>query len=128
TTRTWRSRFGIVSEVFAPILLRAHNPSPMTGEGNNTYLIVDHGDAVLVDAGVGDAQHLADLAGALDDAAAGLIDVLVTHGHGDHASGAPAIAAVRPTARFRKRRWPGHDDQHPVPWQFLSDNEILTVG
>ena len=29
--------------MFDPILLPAHNPGPMTGSGNNTYLLV--GDA-----------------------------------------------------------------------------------
>jgi len=44
-----------------PILLFAHNPSPMTGLGNNTYLVADAGVAALIDAGVGEARHLADL-------------------------------------------------------------------
>jgi glyoxylase-like metal-dependent hydrolase (beta-lactamase superfamily II) len=100
----------------------------MTGAGNNTYLVADRADAVLIDAGVGDPRHLADLAVALDETAAQLGTVLVTHGHGDHVSGAPAIAAAQPAARFRKRPWPGHDDQYRVPWQFLSDDEIVTVG
>ena len=51
---------------FDPLLLFAHNPGPMTGSGNNTYLIAGrHGSATLVDAGVGEATHLADLASAL---------------------------------------------------------------
>src|SRR6266852_4603425 len=50
---------------FEPLLLTAHNPSPMTGSGNNTYLLVgDRGPATLIDAGVGEPQHLADLASA----------------------------------------------------------------
>ena len=51
-----------VSMVLTPILLDAHNPGPMTGRGNNTYLLLGSGaEAVLIDAGVGDPRHLADL-------------------------------------------------------------------
>src|SRR5262245_23825083 len=100
----------------------------MTGAGNNTYLLTDGAEAVLVDAGVGEAGHLADLAAALDDHAARLAAVLVTHGHADHASGAPAIAAAHPDARFRKHRWPGQDEQFDVRWQFLRDEDVVSIG
>ena len=71
----------------------------MTGEGNWTWLLPGQ-EATLIDAGTGQPQHLT----ALDDALAGsgLAQVLVTHAHTDHASGAPAIAARHPNARFRK--------------------------
>ena len=37
--------------MFAPLLLSAHNPGPMTGSGNNTYLLAGaNGSAALVDA------------------------------------------------------------------------------
>lgn len=111
-----------------PILLFAHNPSPMTGLGNNTYLIAVGGAAMLVDAGVGEARHLADLDAALDEQRARLESVLVTHGHRDHAGGAPAIARVYPSAAFRKLPWPEEDEQYDVAWSTLRDGDTVTAG
>jgi glyoxylase-like metal-dependent hydrolase (beta-lactamase superfamily II) len=89
----------------------------MTGSGNATYLLTAPGrSAVLIDAGSGQPAHLAGLARALGDRGLQLTDVLVTHVHADHASGAPAIAAVHRQARFHK--YPHrHDDRYPVGWQ-----------
>ncbi|MEO7271089.1 MAG: MBL fold metallo-hydrolase [Vicinamibacterales bacterium] len=77
------------------MLLRAFNPSPWTGPtGNNTYLL-DGAIPTLIDAGVGHQDHLAAIAEVLGDRR--LAQVLITHGHLDHVSGVPALAA----------RWPG---------------------
>jgi glyoxylase-like metal-dependent hydrolase (beta-lactamase superfamily II) len=111
-----------------PLLVFAHNPSPMTGMGNNTYLIADGGAAALVDAGVGEARHLGDLDAELKAQRAQLEQVLVTHGHRDHAGGAPAIAAAYPSAVFRKLPWPDEDEQYAVAWNTLADGDVVTVG
>src|SRR5919197_3066083 len=108
--------------MFSPILLDAHNPTPMTGSGNNTYMLVGaNGSATLIDAGVGEAAHLADLAAALRREDARLERVLVTHGHRDHAAGAPALAAAHPRATFAKRPWTEQDAQYGVAWESMAD-------
>lgn len=115
--------------MFDPVRLAAHNPGPMTGAGNHTYLLVgDDGSAVLVDAGVGDARHLAGIAAALDERRGTLARVLVTHGHSDHASGVRALAGAHPRATFFKRSWPALDSRYPVKWRTLADGDRLPVG
>ena len=115
--------------MFNPILLEAHNPSPMTGRGNNTYLIAGgDGTATLIDAGVGDTRHLAEIDRQLAAHGARLARVLVTHGHADHASGAPALAAVHPDATFAKYPWPEEDARYGIDWQLLADRQTVASG
>jgi glyoxylase-like metal-dependent hydrolase (beta-lactamase superfamily II) len=114
---------------FRPIKLVAHNPGPMTGQGNNTYLIVGpDGDAALVDAGVGEMQHLAAIHQHLGERGARLARVVVTHGHADHASGAPALAAAHPGASFHKYPWPKEDVRYSVSWSPLADGDSVPAG
>src|SRR5579864_886623 len=115
--------------MFEPILLDAHNPGPMTGRGNNTYLLAGReGDAALIDAGVGEPRHLAELAAALETAGARLTQVFVTHGHPDHAAGAPVVAAAHPSAVFAKHPWPGEDARYAVAWHAIGDGDVLMAG
>jgi glyoxylase-like metal-dependent hydrolase (beta-lactamase superfamily II) len=66
-------------------VLLAGNPSPMTLEGTNTWLLRAPGSeaCVVVDPGPDDEAHLRRVAGHGPVAA-----VLLTHGHPDHAAGA----------------------------------------
>jgi glyoxylase-like metal-dependent hydrolase (beta-lactamase superfamily II) len=72
-------------------VVRAGNPSPMTLEGTNSYVLRARGAAaaVVVDPGPDDPAHLAALV------ACGPIEViLLTHGHPDHAAGAAPLSAA----------------------------------
>jgi hydroxyacylglutathione hydrolase len=114
---------------FNPILIDANNPSPMTGRGNNTYLIIGtSGMATLIDAGVGDARHLGEVERRLGEGRARLEHVVVTHAHADHASGAPALKSRHQNARFRKWSWPEEDRRYTVEWEPLVADEVLTLG
>jgi len=101
----------------------------MTGSGNHTYLLVEeNASAVLIDAGVGEPRHLQELGATLESHRAQLCDVLVTHGHPDHASGAVAIARAYPHARFFKFPWRGEDHRYPVYWRPVHDNDRIAIG
>ena len=96
-----------------PILIPAANPGPMTGRGNNTWLL-DGAEPALIDAGVGQPAHIDAIAAVLGGRA--LARVLITHGHADHASGAPALQS----------RWPGLDVcQWPAQ---LSEGQRIRAG
>ena len=64
----------------------AENPSPMTLDGTNTWLLraPDAADAVVIDPGPDDERHLA----AVRAAAGRVAQILLTHGHPDHSAGA----------------------------------------
>jgi glyoxylase-like metal-dependent hydrolase (beta-lactamase superfamily II) len=107
------------------IAVHAFNPGQMTGEGNWTWLIRGR-VPTLVDAGVGDPRHLDALAAALNGDE--LAQVIVTHGHSDHASGAAAIAGRMPGARFLKMPWRDRDNRWGVSWAPIADGDTITAG
>jgi glyoxylase-like metal-dependent hydrolase (beta-lactamase superfamily II) len=74
----------LVTRVLAP------NPSGMTLDGTNTYLVGEpsSGQVVLVDPGPDDAAHLAAVEEVLTGTDRRVVAVLVTHHHHDHAEAA----------------------------------------
>ena len=78
--------YGVLRPVsgYASVLL-AGNPSPMTLEGTNTWLLRAPGApaCVVVDPGPDDKAHLSAVA-----AAGPVTGILLTHGHADHSAGA----------------------------------------
>ena len=80
---TGQPAYGVLRPVtpYASVLLAA-NPSPMTLDGTNTWLL----GGIVVDPGPDDAAHLAAVA-----AAGPVREILLTHGHPDHSDGARAL-------------------------------------
>jgi glyoxylase-like metal-dependent hydrolase (beta-lactamase superfamily II) len=74
----------LVTRVLAP------NPSGMTLDGTNTYVVgaPGSGQAVVVDPGPADQAHLAAVEAVLAARDTRVVGVLVTHHHGDHAEAA----------------------------------------
>ena len=105
-------------------LIPGFNPGVFTGAGNNTWLLPGR-EPALIDAATGGSRHLAGLREALGPAR--LARVLVTHGHADHASGAPALAAAWPGVTFAKMPQPG-DERYPVDWLPLAEGELVPAG
>lgn len=74
----------------------APNPSPMTLDGTNTWVIAEPGSkgAVVVDPGPDDEGHLARVRDTVAGAGQVVERILLTHSHPDHAEGAAAFAAL----------------------------------
>jgi glyoxylase-like metal-dependent hydrolase (beta-lactamase superfamily II) len=68
------------------VRVRAPNPSPLTLDGTNTYVV----GSWIVDPGPADAGHLDAVRAAASD---GIEGVVLTHGHADHAEGADSLGA-----------------------------------
>ncbi|MRX50885.1 MBL fold metallo-hydrolase [Paracoccus sp. S-4012] len=72
-------------------VLRANNPSPLTGPGTNTWLLGRRQIAVI-DPGPDDPAHVAAILEAVRGAE--VTAIVVTHAHLDHSAAVPALAAA----------------------------------
>ena len=124
---TWElPAFGHLSRVTdldeLTVRLLADNPSPMTLDGTNTYLVgaPGSGEVVIVDPGPDDAAHLAAVVDALSARDASVSAILVTHHHADHAE------AARPWAtRFGVEAWAATSDVAHPSTAILSDGAVV---
>ena len=74
----------------------APNPSLMTLDGTNTWLIAEPGSAtaVVVDPGPDDEGHLRRVRALAAEAGRRVTRILLTHGHRDHSAGARRLAEL----------------------------------
>jgi glyoxylase-like metal-dependent hydrolase (beta-lactamase superfamily II) len=99
------------------VRVRARNPSPLTLDGTNTYVV----GRWVVDPGPAAPGHLERVERAAED---GIEGIVLTHSHADHSEGAEPLAAraggapvVRPNdddevGPFRALATPGHSADH----------------
>ena len=96
------------------------NPSPMTLDGTNTWVLLEPGstEAVVIDPGPLDEGHLRAVVAAVAQRGARVAQTILTHGHADHAEGASRFAELTgaPTRAVGR----GHDD--------LGDGDEVRVG
>jgi glyoxylase-like metal-dependent hydrolase (beta-lactamase superfamily II) len=107
-------------------LVRANNPSPMTLEGTNTWVLVEPGgdQAIVVDPGPDDARHRGAVMATVEAAGAKQVGLIVlTHGHADHSEGAAALSQV--AAAPVRAIAPTQCSQGQQP---LSDGERLRIA
>jgi glyoxylase-like metal-dependent hydrolase (beta-lactamase superfamily II) len=102
----------------------APNPSPMTLDGTNTWLIAEPGSssALVVDPGPDDGGHLRRVAGLAAAAGQRVSKILLTHGHPDHAEGAAAFAAMTGAPVLAA------DPAHRLGGEGLAPGDTLTAG
>ncbi len=132
--------------------ITADNPSPMTLEGTNSYLVFGHDGALVIDPGPADERHLDALVALSQSRGVPIRGIAVTHGHPDHAPGAAPLHARTgaPVYGHRNARFahdvslgdgdvidagdvrvraldaPGHADDHLVFWS--ADDGVLFTG
>ncbi len=74
------------------VCVLAPNAGPMTLDGTNTWIIAGDRQAILIDPGPEDDEHLEAVRHELEVRGTRLIDIVLTHGHADHSEGAVAFA------------------------------------
>ncbi len=98
----------------------APNPSPMTLDGTNTWVILEEGatEAIVIDPGPLDEGHLAEVMRIVESRGARVVETILTHGHLDHSEAGPRFGALSGSRVRAVGR--GHDD--------LADGDVVSAG
>jgi glyoxylase-like metal-dependent hydrolase (beta-lactamase superfamily II) len=104
--------------------LLAPNPSPMTLDGTNTWLIAEPGSSsvVVVDPGPDDEGHLRRVYAAAVAGDRRVAKILLTHGHPDHSAGAARFAALTGAPVQAA------DPAHRLGPEGLADGNVVTAA
>lgn len=96
------------------------NPSPMTLDGTNTWVLLAPGgtEAMVIDPGEDEAEHQQRVVDHVAALGARVSRIVLTHGHHDHSEGAPRLARLTGAPVQAVGR--GHDD--------LADGDVLRAG
>lgn len=78
------------------------NPSAMTHQGTNTYLIGRTASRILVDAGQGEPSYLTNLKQVLSEEKCTIDTLLISHWHDDHTGGIPDLLTLNPKLKVYK--------------------------
>lgn len=108
---------GLVTRVLAP------NPSPMTLDGTNTYVIGDAEGAAIVDPGPADDDHLAAVTEVVRSGDLDVAAIVVTHHHIDHAEAARDWAG-----RFGAQLYATTPQVAGARGTVLTDGDVVGVG
>ncbi|MDH6138280.1 MULTISPECIES: MBL fold metallo-hydrolase [Kitasatospora] len=102
----------------------APNPSPMTLDGTNTWLLCEPGSdqVVVIDPGPLDEGHLSAVIDAAERQGRRIALTLLTHGHHDHAAGAARFAELTGT-EVRAL-----DPAHRLGDEGLTGGQVIEVG
>jgi glyoxylase-like metal-dependent hydrolase (beta-lactamase superfamily II) len=105
-------------------LVLAPNPSPMTLDGTNTWVLIEPGsaEAVVVDPGPQHEGHLAGVRETAEKSGARVTSIVLTHSHPDHAEAARRFAKLTGA--------PVHalDPAQRLGSEGLGDGDVLEVG
>jgi glyoxylase-like metal-dependent hydrolase (beta-lactamase superfamily II) len=104
----------------------APNPSAMTLDGTNTWIIAEPGaaEAVVVDPGPKDGEHLRRVLQTVEAQGRRVGLVLLTHGHPDHSAGAGKLAKLAGGGVGVRAL----DPRHRLGDEGLAEGDVVTTG